>query len=155
MKTIFSLFFALMLFACGERPAATEEMDTVETDEMETTMPDMQNPIEATAPSQTLDATVSAVESAGGDITALDPSTAVSNIDSWISELGTMDGTDEIVSDLQDLKTQLTAETIDGSAVSELLSSLAEETRELGGDNMGLSTLASALEAGAEKLGGM
>ena len=65
-----------------------------------------------------------------------------------------MDGTDEIVSDLNELKTELTADNIDGGAVSELLSSLADETRELGGDNMGLSTLARALDAGAQKLSG-
>ena len=157
MKTIFSLLFALMLFSCGESTTANmnETDTTMETDEMETTtMPDRQNPVNTEANSQQLQSTISAVESAGGDITALQPTTAVSNIDSWISELSNMDGTDEIVSDLNELKTELTADNIDGGAVSELLSSLADETRELGGDNMGLSTLARALDAGAQKLAG-
>ncbi len=155
LKIIPSLLFALLLFACGERPSATTEtMDSVETDEMETTMPDRQNPVDATAGSETLQATISAVQSAGGDVTALAPATAVSNIDTWISQLSSMDGTDDIVNGLQDLKTELTSESIDGGAVSELLFDLADETRDLGGNNMGLSTLASALEAGAEKLAG-
>ncbi|MGB3801877.1 MAG: hypothetical protein WA952_18810 [Lewinella sp.] len=159
MKTILPLFLVLMLFACGERPASTtmDDTDPMETDEMETTMPDRQNPVDPMANeanSQTLQSTISAVEGAGGDITALQPSTAVSNIDSWISELGNMDGTDEIVSDLQELKTELTADNIDGGSVSTLLSSLADQTRELGGNNMGLTTLARALDAGAEKLSG-
>ncbi len=134
-----------------------DDTDTMETDEMETTMPDRQNPVDPMANeanSQTLQSTISAVEGAGGDITALQPSTAVSNIDSWIGELSSMDGTDEIVSDLQELKTELTADNIDGGSVSALLSSLADQTRELGGNNMGLTTLARALDAGAEKLSG-
>ena len=164
MKYFSTLLFALMLFACGERPTATtDDMDTT-TDEMETTMPDRQSDLDdmddmdmsgtAAQGEQTLQATVSAVESAGGDITALDPSTAVSNIDTWISTLGEMDGTDQIVGDLNSLKSELTSDAIDGSAVSSLLSSLADQTRQLGNGNMGLNTLASALDAGASKLAG-
>ena len=165
MKILSTLFLAMLLFACGERPTATtDDMDT--TDEMETTMPDRQNPVNdmddmddmdmtsTAAGEQTLQSTVSAVESAGGDITALAPATAVSNIDTWISTLSGMDGTDQLVSDLNSLKTELTAETVDGPAVSELLSNLASETREVGNGNAGLNALASALDAGAAKLGG-
>ena len=162
MKIFSTLLFAMLLFACGERPTATtDDMDT--TDEMETTMPDRQNPVNdmddmdmtsSAEGQQTLQSTVSAVESAGGDITALAPATAVSNIDTWISTLSGMDGTDQIVSNLNALKTELTADSVDGPAVSELLSSLASETRELGNGNSGLNALASALDAGAAKLGG-
>ncbi len=65
-----------------------------------------------------------------------------------------MDGTDGIVNNLQSLKSELTAGSIDGGKVSNLLSTLATQTREVGQGNAGLSTLASALEAGARKLAG-
>ncbi len=65
-----------------------------------------------------------------------------------------MDGTDGIVSNLRSLKDELGAGSIDGPRVSSLLSELASDTREVGAGNQGLTMLASALDAGASKLGG-
>ena len=106
------------------------------------------------APGEAVTATIDAVKSAGGDITALSPDAAVGNINTWIEKLGSMDGTEGVVDGLKSLKTELTSGEIDGSKVSTILSSLAEKTRELGGDNMAVGTIASALDAGAKKLGG-
>lgn len=149
MKNIALLFFALLLFACND--AAT----TTETPPVADEMPEMETP---TTPAQStsplLQSTVDAVQTNGGDITALPPSAAVSNIDSWIGELRGMDGTDGIIRDLESLKMELGMGNIDGSKVSNLLSSLASSTRQVGNGNPGLNALASALDAGANKLGG-
>jgi len=106
------------------------------------------------APSEELSATIEAVKSAGGDITALSPEAAVGNIDTWIGKLGSMEGTEDIVGSLKGLKAELTSGDIDGGKVSGILTTLAAKTRELGDGNMALGTIASALEAGAKKLGG-
>lgn len=151
MKSFSLLFFALLLFACNSQPAT----DT--TDDLDTTVDPMverEDPMVTQQPSPQLQSTIDAVQSSGGDITALPAGAAVSNIDGWIGELRGMNGTDAIVNDLESLKTELTAGSIDGGRVSQLLSSLADQTRGLAGNTPGLSTLASALEAGAAKLGG-
>ena len=160
MKFLSLFAFALLLFACNSQNTSTAEDDRL-TDETTTAAPDrMDDPMadgmdtDMAAGSQQLQSTVDAVNSAGGDITALDPSTATSNIDGWIGQLRGMDGTDGIVSELENLKTELSAESIDGSRVSTILSTLADETRNLEGQAPGLGTLASALQAGADKLAG-
>lgn len=106
----------------------------------------------ATSGSDFLSQTLGAVRSAAGDITTLPASAAVSNINSWIGKLRGMDGTDEIVEDLTELKEQLGAREIDGSEVADLLQDLAEETREIGKGNKSLEVLAYALEAGYWRL---
>ncbi|CAH1002444.1 hypothetical protein LEM8419_03323 [Neolewinella maritima] len=152
MKHLLLLVLALTVLACAEQPANTTETD-MDTDVV--TTPDMDRPeVDMPAADPTLTATIDAVQSTGGDITALPADAAVSNIDTWINKLDGMDGTDGIVSNLQSLKGELTSGSIDGGRVSELLSTLASETRSVSGGNQGLSALASALEAGAEKLGG-
>ena len=162
MKFLSPLLFIFLLASCAER-SNTSSMDDTSTapttDEMESQMPDRQSDMsnsdmDMSAPSPQLQQTVQAVESAGGDITALQPSTAVSNIDGWISQLEGMDGTSSIVTDLKSLKTELTAGTIDGAKVSTLLSSLSDKTEAMSDKAPGLSTLASVLQAGSDKLAG-
>ena len=96
--------------------------------------------------------TLGVVRSKGADITTLPAGAAVDNIDSWINTLSKMNGTGAITSDLNALKIELGKSRIDGMKVGNLLQSLATKTRSVGGDNMGLSTLAYALEAGSARL---
>ncbi len=151
MKHLFSLLLLSFLFvACGDTaPSTTEET---------TTMPDAEtaaeDAMEMAKPDPLLQGTVEAVTSVGGDLLALSPSAAVGNIDSWIAKLGSMSGTDAIVGDLNALKTELTAESIDGTKVSGLLSSLATQTRSLEDKAPALGTLATVLQAAADKLAG-
>ena len=156
------LLFALLMFSCADRSAGTTD-DTTTSGMAPTTATDMDANTDMDADMDTdmdqqvspqLEGTVDAVESAGGDITALPASAAVSNIDGWISELSSMPGTESIVGDLNSLKSELGASDIDGGRVSELLSSLADQTRSMESKAPGLSALASALQAGADKLGG-
>ena len=173
MKNLILLVFAFAIMACTPRP---NDNDVNTTDDQTRPMTDREvNPqgldnddmTDGIDPDQSMDAdmdmagtdaqvqqTMDAVQGAGGDITSLAPSTAVSNIDSWINELEGMDGTDGIVTNLRSLKDELGAASIDGPRVSNLLSELATETRQVGGGNQGLTMLASALDAGAAKLGG-
>lgn len=98
--------------------------------------------------------TISAVQGAGGDLTALPPAAAVQNIDGWIQRLEGKDGTYEIVEGLENLKGALTDDDgIDGQEVGTALNELAEDIREK--DNAMLAPLADALAAGGQKLGGM
>lgn len=114
----------------------------------------MESVKDAIKPSEEVTATIDAVKSAGGDITALPAEAAVGNIDTWIGKLSSMEGTEDIVASLGSLKTELTSGDIDGGKVSGILTELASKTRELGDGNMALGTIAGALEAGAKKLGG-
>lgn len=100
-----------------------------------------------------LTSTIEEVRLAGGDITALSSDMALSIINGWASELSGMTGTDDIVIDLEALRDELSSDRINGSRVSTLLSSLATKTRALESQAPGLSALADALEAGADKLG--
>ena len=96
-----------------------------------------------------------AIANAGGDLTALEPGAAVGVIDSWMAKLDGMDGTGEITENLAELKAELTDGDIDGAKVGTLLNALAEDTKEVAGDNVAASTLANSLAAAGEKLGGM
>ncbi|THH37903.1 hypothetical protein [Neolewinella litorea] len=102
-----------------------------------------------------LDQTLQAGKSAAADITTLPANAAIGNVDGWIAELRGMDGTDEIVGDLEALKQELSAPTIDGAKTSDLLFSLAESTRSLADGSPGLATLAYLLESGAWRLQGI
>jgi len=148
MKSIALLAFALLLFACNDAATTTAEAPVAETPVVEAP------PVTPNQPNPLLQNTIDAVQTNGGDVTALPPATAVSNIDAWIGELRNMEGTDGIVADLESLKMELGMDNIDGSKVSGLLSSLASSTRQVGNGNPGLNALASALDAGASKLGG-
>ncbi len=153
MKYLSFFAFALLLLSCNSQPNTNETTDMTPMTDQETPMTDQEMPMPAGQDSP-LQPTIDAVQSTGGDITALPPDAAVTNIDSWISKLQSMDGTSGIVDNLQMLKSELTAGNIDGSKVSNLLSTLATQTREVGQGNAGLNTLASALDAGAQKLAG-
>lgn len=98
--------------------------------------------------------TLGVLKSKAADITTLPASAAVGNIDSWINTLGGMNGTSAITNDLKTLKMELQKPSIDGMKVGNLLKSLATKTRSVGGDNMGLATLAYTLDAGAARLMG-
>ncbi|MFT5999415.1 MAG: hypothetical protein ACI81P_001873 [Neolewinella sp.] len=151
MKYLFSLLFlSVLLVSCGETATSTAEVPE--------TMPEVEAAAEMVAemasPNPLLQGTVEAVTSVGGDLLALPAAAAVGNIDSWIAKLGSMDGTEAIVSELEALKTELTAESIDGAKVSTLLSSLATSTSSLEGSAPLLGTLATVLQAAADKLAG-
>ena len=64
--------------------------------------------------SSLLDQTLAAVRAKAADITTLGVPTATKNIDSWITELRGMDGTDDMIENLETLKTELGASDIDG-----------------------------------------
>lgn len=135
------------------KDAAENTMDSAK-DAAENTMDAAKDAMSASAPSEEVTATIDAVKSVGGDITALPAEAAVGNINTWITKLSSMEGTEDIVGSLGNLKTELTSGKIDGGKVSGILSELAEQTRELGKGNPALGTIASALDAGAKKLAG-
>lgn len=104
--------------------------------------------------SSLLDQTLKAVKDKAVDITTLPVATATANIDSWIDELRGIDDTDGMIEELQSLKAELMAPSIDGEKVSEIMYSLADDTREMAGENKSLAVLAYALEAGGARLDG-
>lgn len=108
--------------------------------------------MEATSGSDLLSQTLAAVKGKAGDITTLPGSAAVSNIDSWIGKLKSMDGTSGIVNELNMLKGELSQPSINGDKVATHLKSLGETTESLAGDNMALQVLAYALDAGYWRL---
>lgn len=146
MKYFILLATTCAMLSCAPRPTSTAaDSDT----DME-----MNDPMAGQGTdSELLQSTMNAIETNDGNITALPPSAAVSNIDSWINELRGMDGTESIVGNLTTLKGELNEPSIDGQKVSQLLSTLANETRALAGNNQGVSTLATYLDAGATTLG--
>lgn len=151
MKYLILIFLAtFVLFSCGGSSEPAAEM-TTEPVEVEAPAP----PPETVEVPSMLTATLNAVKSVGGDITALPAKAAVANIEGWMTKLESMDGTDAIVANLNSLKTELSSGDIDGSAVSEILSKLAIQTKELAGNSTELQAVAGALDAGAKKLSGM
>lgn len=162
-------YFTLLLlatvfaFSCGDAATAMEDTAAGAADAVaETTKAAAgavtdaaDTAVDAMTPEKSmLQSTIEAVTSVGGDITALPAGAAVSNIEGWITKLGSMEGTEGIVTELTSLKTELSSGKIDGGKVSGILSTLAEQTKGLAGDNKMLATVASALQAGADKLGG-
>lgn len=146
-----ALFASFAAFAQVEEPVtAPEEMEGVEeTTDMATDYgSEVEESTEVTAAG-----TVEAVTEAGG-LLALEPSTAVANIEGWIAKLDGVEGAAEIQDMLKTLKGQLTAEMIDGAAVSETLKGLSEKTAEAGAGNADLEALAGALEGAAMDLKG-
>ncbi|MCX8212618.1 MAG: NAD kinase [Neolewinella sp.] len=157
MKYLSLLLLAtVMMFSCGDAATTTEETTAEETTEV--AAPEVSAEVPAEVPAEVsssiLTATIDAVTSVGGDLTALPAAAAVSNIESWITKLGTMEGTEGMVADLTSLKTELAAAEIDGGKVSTLLTSLASQTKSMADTAPGLGALAGALQAGADKLGG-
>ena len=142
MKNLLLLLLALALYACGDTPTddAIAETDMVE---------------DADDPAATLTATNEAVAStAGGDLTALPAEAATENIETWREQLEDVDGADKVTGNLETLQEALGESPINGPLVGMLLTTLAEDTRQVGGSTPGISQLASALRAGGEKLTG-
>ena len=151
--SFFALLLAFTLTACTEA-----DTTTVETTEPDVTVVDPVEPMETDDvmldDEVTAQSTLDAVTAAGG-LTDLAPGAAVANIDAWIAKLDGMDGTSGVVDGLRTLKTQLTAETLDGNAIGETLMSLGEQTTAVAGDNEALGTLGGALTSAGETLTGM
>jgi hypothetical protein len=143
MKNLLLLLLVFAVFACGETPndgdeeVVTADGDVVDLDD---------------SPAATLTATTEAVQSAGGDITALPAGAAVDNIDTWMEALDDVDGADKVTGNLESLKEALQGSPINGGLVGMILTTLAEDTRQVAGSTPGVSQLASALRAGGEKL---
>ena len=142
---LIALALALPLAACADEPAddAVIVDDTVvETDPMmddDTMIAD--DPMAADVTAQ---GTVDAVTEAGG-LTSLAPSAAVANIDGWIAQLQGNADFAPVVTDLELLKTQLTTNPLDGSAIGETLQRLGGATTGAAGGDSALETLGSAL----------
>ena len=149
MKSIALLSFALLLFACGD---ATPDNATAPVDEM----PVVEAPPATPQTNPLLQNTIDAVQTNGGDVTALPPATAVSNIDSWIGELRNMEGTDGIGQRPRIAQNGARHGQISTAARSPTCSPhWASSTRQVWQRQPPDSThLASALDAGASKLGG-
>ena len=121
-------------------------------------------------PDATLDNTLAAVASYGGDVTSLPLSAAVSTIDAWLDGLGpdfidkynedpgapepTAAGTEAVTANLRELRDALTEDDVNGPLAGVLLLTLAEDARRAAPDNAGVSALATALASGGEKLVG-
>ena len=143
MKYLSLFLFAILLAACGNTSEAT-------VDNSEPTMEQM----DADDPGTTLQATIDAVQANGGDITALPADAALSNIDTWMDQLEGVEGAEKVTGNLESLRETLSESPINGQLAGMQLISLAEDTRQVGGSTPGLSTLASALQSGGEKLTG-
>lgn len=105
-----------------------------------------------------LDGTISALQ---GGITSLSPTTAVSNIESWESQLQASGDPklSGIAADLNALKAELTSGKLDGSAIGQLLSKLGTATTDVAGQaeassQSKLTTLGSLLTKAGSALGG-
>ncbi|MEL6615935.1 MAG: hypothetical protein AAFQ43_09365 [Bacteroidota bacterium] len=152
---LFALLLALPLAACGTEEttddATTTEDATVETDVVDDIGDDAAATDDA-APAVTAQATLDAVPAEG--LTAMDPATAVGNIDAWIAALGDNPDAAGVVADLETLKGQLTADELDGAAIGGTLSSLGEQTTAVAGEDEALQTLGSALSSAGATLSG-
>ena len=151
MKNLICLFLLLFLFACGETSDATDESAAMDTDtNTETTVADRQ------AEGTFLEQTLTVIRAAGGDPTAIDQDAAANNVNGWITQLSGVDGTEAVLADLALLKKEFILAEDDAELnrqnISAILSSLADNTRALSDRATGLSTLADALETGAERL---
>ncbi len=105
-----------------------------------------------------LDGTIDALS---GGITSLSPTTAVSNIEGWESQLEASGKPElsSIATDLGSLRAELTSGKLDGSAIGALLSKLGKETSAVAdgaeaSTQAKLSTLGSLLSKAGSALGG-
>lgn len=101
-------------------------------------------PIAPAPPDVDVAGTVSALE---GGITNLAPAAALDNINGWIAQLDGMDGADDIVEGLEELRDALGASPLDGEYIGEILSELGEETTEVA------ATVTGAQQDGLMRLG--
>lgn len=170
MKYLILFVVSLGLFACGD--AATKAKDTMSdaasgaqemASDAATKAKEMADDAATSMTSPNaeaatfLGATVEAVQSVGGDITALSPEAAATNVEGWISKLSDVEGAGPLVEDLSMLKKEFTEagdEPLNGASISKLLASMAEKTRGMSDKAQGLDMLANVLDAGAKKLAG-
>ena len=153
---LFALALLLPLAACETEPdvdtTTVETTDPVITNDpmVDDTMgDDMMDTTEVTAQS-----TLDAVPAEG--LTAMAPSAAIANIDSWIAQLDGADFTNasEIRDGLTTLRGQLQESPLDGNAIGETLVNLGTWTSEAAGGDAALSQLGSALSSAGETLTG-
>lgn len=146
--SLFALALVLPLAACAtDETAEPVDVDVVEAPVVEPD-PMMEETTDVTA-----QGTLDAVQEAGG-LTSLAPSTAVANIDGWIAQLEGNADAAPVVDNLQMLKTQLTTEPLDGSAIGSTLMTLGEQTVAAAGGDAALEQLGSALTSAGEMLTG-
>lgn len=149
-KYFFALLLPIALFSCknNEAEAVVEDV-AVETTEAATEMNAMP---EADAAMVSINETMTAITNAGG-LTSMSPDAAVAAIDGWASKLQGQPGAENIVANLNELKTQLTSGNINGAVVGDLLTKLGTETAALAPDNMALQGLATTLQQAGASLG--
>ena len=165
MKTqLLALLCALLvlpLAACADDDAAVDTVDPVVVDDTDIDMvePGMDDNMDDNmagdvAADVDLPGTIAA---AGSDITALEPSAALGNINGWINTLDgqTFPNATEIRDGLMTLRDQLQASPLDGAAIGATLTNLGDWTAASAPDNADIQTLAGALRSGGEKLTGM
>ena len=119
---LFALAFAALLL--GVSACAPEAETELEDEEL------VEDPMLETEPmvgEADLSSTIQALQ---GDVTAMNPETAISNIESWEEQLeASGDETlQSIASGLGDLRNQLAQEPVDGAVVGETLSRLGQQT---------------------------
>ena len=101
-------------------------------------------PIQPAAPAVDVQGTIDALD---GGILDLAPSAALDNINGWIAQLDGMDGADDVVEGLEELREALGDTPLDGDYIGEILSELGEETTEAAG------TVTGAQRDGLMRLG--
>ena len=155
--TRFSLLaLALVFTACASEtdPVVTDDTDAVVVDPVAPADPMMDDTMtDGMMSDVTAQGTVDAVQSAGG-LTSLAPAAAVDNIDGWIAQLQGNPDFAPVVTDLELLKTQITASPIDGSAVGQTLQRLGSATTGAAGGDASLETLGSTLSSAGDQLAG-
>ena len=154
--SLFALALALPLAACADD---TDVVDTTD-DAVVVTDPVVEDPMmtddttmDPMASDVTAQGTVDAVTQAGG-LTSLAPAAAVSNIDGWIAQLQGNADFAPVVTDLELLKTQLTATPLDGGAIGSTLQRLGEATTGAANGDSALETLGSTLSSAGDQLAG-
>lgn len=155
MRLFFLLALCLTVFACGESTDADVDTQTAAEEMADETATRV---VTANTEAMTfLSTTVQAVQDAGGDITALSPEAATSNVNGWISKLEGVEGAEPILEDLANLKKEFMLGSdgeLNGGNISLILASMADNTRAVSDKAKGLDMLANVLDAGAEKLAG-
>ena len=136
-------FLPLCAVAFGLSACATDtDVDTATTVD-DPVVTDVE-PIEPAAPAVDVQGTISALE---GGITNLAPAAALDNINGWIAQLDGMDGADDVVEGLRELREALGDTPLDGEYIGEILTDLGEETTEAAG------TVTGAQRDGLMRLG--
>ena len=163
MKTsLFALLCALLalpLAACGNDDAV-ETTDPVVTDTYDDTAVEDDGMMDDATSAGDVAADVDlagTIAAAGSDVTAIEPSAALANINGWINTLDgqTFTNATEIRDGLISLKEQLQANPLDGAAIGAILTDLGTWTKASAPDNAEIQTLGDALLAGGAKLTGV